>query len=82
MPSDTSVRDSAQKQLNVDTGTVDTEREAARRAIDKMNTFSEPFAKITSTIGQADPISLMNSVSSFLKLLERFNSIVDDIAEV
>lgn len=47
-----------------------------------MNILSEPFAKATSTISQADPISLIDSVSSFLKLLERFNSIVDGIAEV
>lgn len=62
---------------------MDAEREAARGAIDKMSTLSRPFDKATSTIGQADnPIDLMDSVSSFLTFLERFNSIVDGIAEV
>jgi hypothetical protein len=62
---------------------VEAERKAATRAVDKMNTYSGPSEKVTSTISQADnPINLVDSVSSFLKSLERFNSIVDGIAEV
>jgi hypothetical protein len=48
-----------------------------------MNTLSGPLEVATSKINDADdPINLMDSVSSFLKSLERFNSIVDEIAEV
>jgi len=47
------------------------------------NALSEPLEKATSTISEAgNPINLMDSVSSFLKYLEMFNSIVDAIAEV
>jgi len=61
---------------------VDAERNAANTAIDKMNTLSGPLEVTMSKISDADPINLMDSVSSFLTSLERFNSIVDEIAEV
>ena len=61
---------------------MDAERNAANTAIDKMNTLSGPLEVTMSKISYADPINLMDSVSSFLKSLERFNSIVDEIAEV
>jgi hypothetical protein len=62
---------------------VDAERKAASAAIGKMNTLSGPLENTTSAISEAgNPINLMDSISSFLKFLERFNSIVDGIAEV
>jgi len=48
-----------------------------------MKTLPESVEKAVSTIYQADnPINLMDSVLSFLKSLERFNSIVSEIAAV
>jgi hypothetical protein len=61
---------------------VDAERNAANTAIDKMNPLSGPLELTMSKISYADPINLMDSVSSFLTSLEKFNSIVDEIAEV
>jgi hypothetical protein len=48
-----------------------------------MNILSGPLEQATLTISEAaNPINLMDFVSSFLESLERFNSIVDGIAEV
>ena len=66
-----------------DLAKVDAAREASTSAILTMKTLSGSVEKGASTINQVDnPINLIDSVSSFLKSLERFNCIVDNIAAV
>jgi len=75
------VQDQVRNQPDVpDLATVNAERQAATGSINKMVTLSRPLERATSTISEAD--NLMNSVSSFLKSLEKFNSVVNDIVEV
>jgi len=61
----------------LDLASVDEERKAASVAIDKMDTLSGRFNGATSMVNQVDDLVL-----SLLKSLEKFNSIVDGIAEV
>ncbi len=71
-------------QLNApDLAKVDAAREAAIGAILDMKTLSGSVGKAALTINEADnPIDPIDHVSSLLKSLERFNSIVDDITAV
>jgi len=66
-----------------DLTTVDVQREAASSAVSDMETISGPVQKAASTINDAgNPVNLMDSLSSTLKSLEKFNSLVEKIATV
>jgi hypothetical protein len=62
---------------------VDAAREDASRAASDMRVIAAPVQSAASAIGDADnPIPLVDFISSFLKTLSSFNSIVDKIATV
>jgi len=81
MPSGSSAQEPARIQLNApDLTKVDAAREAATGTILCMKTLSGSVEKAASMINEAgNPIDLIDSL---LKCLERFNSIVDNIAAV
>ena len=63
--------------------TVDAEREAASDAIYNMRTIYGPAQDTAAVINETDsPIDFMDSLSSTLESLEKFNSVVDKIAAV
>ena len=86
MPSGSSIQSPARNQLNApDLAKVDAARETATGATLDMKTLSGSLAveNVASTINQAaNPIELTDPISSFLKSLEKFTSIVDNIAAV
>ena len=59
------------------------ELEAAKKANSNMNIVAAPGVQSAAlAISGTDPISLMNWIASFLKTLEKFNVIADQIATV
>jgi len=63
--------------------TVDAERDAASGAVSGMKTIHGRVQDAAARIKETDdPIGFMDSLSSILESLERFNSLVDKIATV
>jgi len=78
VPSDTSDQEPERNQANfLNHTTLDAARKAASEALDNMIPLSERSEVALSTIDQAEI-----PISSFLKSLKLFNSIVDGMAEV
>ena len=66
-----------------DLAIVDAAREDASGAVLDMRVIAAPVQSAVSAICNADsPIPLVDSISSFLKTLSSFNSVVDKIATV
>ena len=66
-----------------DLATVDVAREDANRAAVEMRGIAAPVQSAASAINDTDnPIALVDFISSFLKTLSSFNSVVDKIATV
>jgi hypothetical protein len=62
---------------------VDAEREAASGAVSSMKAIHGPVQEAAARIDESgNPINFMDSLSSTLKSLEKFNSVVDTIAMV
>jgi hypothetical protein len=62
---------------------VDAEREAATGAVSSMTTIYNPVQDAAAKIDKAEnPIKSLDALSSTLKSLEKFNSVVDKIATV
>ena len=66
-----------------DLAIVDVAREDANLAASEMRVIATPVQSAASAINDADnPIALVDFISSFLKTLRSFNSVVDKIATV
>ena len=84
MPSDAPQKETPSDQIKApDLATVDAAREDASRAASEMRVIAAPVQGAASAINDADnPIALVDFISSFLKTLSSFNSVVDKIATV
>jgi len=84
VPSDAPHKDTPSDQINApDLATVDAAREDANKAASEMRIIAAPVQSAASAINDADnPIALLDFISSFLKTLSSFNSVVDKIATV
>ena len=84
VPSDAFHKETPSDQINApDLATVDAAREDASRAASKMRVIATPVQNVASAISNMDnPIDHVDSISSFLKTLSLFNSVVDKIATV
>jgi hypothetical protein len=71
-------------QINApDLAAVEAAREDANKAASAMSVIGTPVQSAASAINNADnPIPLVEFISSFLKTLSSFNSVVDKIATV
>jgi len=57
--------------------------EATKQATSSMSTVAAPIQSVASAVSGTDnPIALVDWISSFLKTLEKFNGVVDEIATV
>ena len=84
VPLDTPHKETPSYQINgPDLATVDAAREDATRAASDMRVLATPVQNAASAITYADnPIPLVDFISSFLKTLSSFKSVVDKIATV
>ena len=82
--SDAPHKETPSDQINApDRATVDAARKDASRAASEMKVIAAPVRSAASAINDADnPIALVDFISSFLKTLRSFNSVVDKIATV
>ena len=80
--SDASHKETPSNQINAaDFATMDMACEDASRAASEMRVIAALVQSVASAISNMDnPIGHANSISSFLKMLSLFNSIVDKIA--
>ena len=84
VPSDAPRKETSSDQINTpDLATVNAAREDASRAASGMRVIAAPVQSAVSAISNADnPIPLVDFISSFLKTLNSFKSVVDKIATV
>ena len=84
VPSYASNQETPSDQVNaLDLATVDAAREAANRDVSEMRVIATSLQSASSAISNADnQIGLVDPISSFLKTLSLFNSVVDKIATV
>ena len=57
-------------------------RQAAKKAVSEMSIVAAPVQSMASAVSGTDPINLIDWISSFLKTLEKFNTVADKIATV